>query len=43
MTILHTLKKRTTDVTVAFKSALDKLAEDSDIDPHKAVFNFDSS
>lgn len=43
MTVLHTLKKRTTDVTSAFNSALDKLAEDSDIDPHKAIFSFDSS
>jgi len=43
MTVLHTLKKRTTDVTVAFKSALNKLAEDGDIDPFKAVFSFDSS
>jgi len=43
MTVLHTLKKRTSDVTVAFKSALDKLAEDGGIDPYKAVFSFDSS
>jgi len=43
MTVLHTLKKRTTDVTSAFNSALDKLAEDGDIDPHKAIFSFDSS
>ena len=43
MTVLHTLKKRTTDVTPAFKSALDELAEDGDIDPYKAVFSFDSS
>jgi transposase len=43
MTVLHTLKKRTPDVTVAFKSALDKLAEQSDIDPYRAVFSFDSS
>ncbi len=43
MTVLHTLKKRTTDVTNAFKSALDKLAEQGDIDIYKAVFNFDSS
>jgi transposase len=43
MTVLHTLKKRTTDVTSAFKSALDKLAEDGDIDPYKAIFSFDSS
>lgn len=43
MTVVHTLKKRSTDVTVAFKSALDKLAEDGDIDPYKAIFSFDSS
>jgi len=43
MTVLHTLKKRVPDVTIAFKSALDKLAEDSDIDPYKTVFSFDSS
>ena len=43
MTVLHTLKKRTTDVTPAFKSALDELAEDGDINPYKAVFSFDSS
>lgn len=43
MTVLHTLKKRTTDVTSAFNSALDKLAEKGDIDPYKAVFSFDSS
>jgi transposase len=43
MTVLHTLKKRTADVTIAFKSALDKLAEQADIDPYEAVFNFDSS
>jgi len=43
MTVLHTLKKRTPDVTVAFKSALDKPAEQSNIDPYKAVFSFDSS
>jgi len=43
MTVLHTLKKRTPDVTAAFKSALDKLAEQSNIDPNKAVFTFDSS
>ena len=43
MTVLHTLKKRTPDVMIAFKSALDKLAEQGDIAPYKAVFNFDSS
>ncbi len=43
MTVLHTLKKRTPDVTTAFKSALDKLAEQTNIDPNKAIFSFDSS
>jgi transposase len=43
MTVLHTLKKRVPDVTIAFKSALDKLAKDSDFDPYKTVFSFDSS
>ena len=43
MTVLHTLKKRTPDITTAFKSALDKLAEQGDIDPYKAIFSFDSS
>jgi len=43
MTVLHTLKKRTTDVTSAFKSALDKLAEQGDIVPYKTIFSFDSS
>jgi len=43
MTVLHTLKKMTPDVTAAFKSALDKLAEQTNIDPNKAIFTFDSS
>lgn len=43
MTVLHTLKKTTVDVTSAFKSALDKLAEQGNIDIYKAVFKFDSS
>ena len=43
MTVLHTLRKRTSDVTAVFKSALDRLAEQGDIDPYKAVFSFDSS
>ncbi len=43
MTVLHTLKKRKPDVTIAFKSALDRLAEQSDIDPYKTIFCFDSS
>jgi len=43
MTVLHTLKKRSPDVTSAFKSEFDKLAEQADRNPYKAVFNFDSS
>jgi transposase len=43
MTALHTLKKRTTDVASAFKTALDRLAEAGDIEPYKAVLSFDSS
>jgi transposase len=43
MTVLHTLKKRVPDITAAFKSALDKIAEQADIDPNKAIFSFDSS
>ena len=43
MTVLHTLKKRTPDVTIAFKSALDKLAQQANIDPYKTIFSLDSS
>jgi transposase len=43
MTVLHTLKKRMPDVTIAFKSALDRLAEQGDIDSYKTIFCFDSS
>ncbi|MGB2809261.1 MAG: IS66 family transposase [Sedimentisphaerales bacterium] len=43
MTVLRTLKRRCPDVTAAFTSALDKLAEQNDIAPYKAVFNLDSS
>jgi transposase len=43
MTVLHTLKKRTSDVTTAFKSGLDKLAKQGNIDPYKVIFSFDSS
>jgi len=43
MTVLHTLKKRTLDVTAALKPPLDKLAEHSDIDPYEAILNLDSS
>jgi hypothetical protein len=43
MTVLHTLRKRTTDIASVFKSALDKLSEQSDITGYKAIFGFDSS
>ena len=43
MTVLHTLKKRTPDITIAFKSVLDKIAEQANIDPYTAIFSLDSS
>ncbi|HUT29315.1 MAG TPA: transposase, partial [Sedimentisphaerales bacterium] len=43
MTVLNTLKKKTPDVTAAFKSALDKLAEQPDSDPFKLLFDLDFS
>lgn len=43
MTVLHTLRKRTDDVTATFRSALDKLAEQGDVNLYKAIFEFDSS
>jgi transposase len=43
MTVLHTLGKRTSDVTTAFKSILDKLAEQPDCDPAKLIFSLNSS
>lgn len=43
MSVLHTLSKRTSDVMTAFKSILDKLAEQPDCDLAKLVFNFNSS
>ena len=43
MTVLHTLKKRCADVTSAFKSALDKLAEQPALDAYKLLFNANSS
>jgi len=43
MTVLHTLRKRVPDVTTAFQSALDKLAEQLDADPAKILFGLDSS
>ncbi len=43
MSVLHTLKKRTPDVAGALKSALDKLAENPNLDLSKTLFNLDSS
>jgi hypothetical protein len=43
MTVLHTLKKRTSDVTIAFKVTLDKLAARPEINPADAIFCLDSS
>jgi len=43
MTVLHSLRKRTCEVMVAFKSTLDKLAEDPGVDPAKFLFSLDSS
>ena len=43
MTVLHTLGKRTSDVMTAFKSVLDKLAEQPDCDPAKLLFSLNSS
>ena len=43
MTVLHTLKKRVPDITTAFKSALDKIAEQADTNSHKAIFSLNSS
>jgi len=43
MTVLHTMRKRTSDAMTAFKSALDKLAEQPQADPAKVLFSLDSS
>jgi hypothetical protein len=43
MTALHTLKKRNSDVTAAFRLALDKLAEKPDADVSKLLLWPDSS
>jgi transposase len=43
MSVLHTLRKRTEDVTAAFQRALDRLAEDETVDPYKLLFRCDSS
>jgi transposase len=38
MSVLHTLRKRTADVTAAFKRALDDLARNPATDPYQALF-----
>ena len=43
MTVLHTLKKRAPNVTMALKTALDRLAQDPDLDPYTALFAPDTS
>ncbi|MHA2064207.1 MAG: IS66 family transposase [Candidatus Thorarchaeota archaeon] len=43
MTVLHTLKKKTGDVTAALKLALDELAKRHDLDLYQAIFSIDSS
>jgi transposase len=39
MSVLHTLRKRTSDVFGAFQRALDALAEDEERDPYKELFD----
>jgi transposase len=43
MTVLHTLKKQTTDVQDRFKRTLDRLAADPSLDPYTLLFEPDSS
>jgi hypothetical protein len=43
MSVLHTLKKRTTDPCAALKSALDRLAKDQTLDAFKLLFPYDTS
>jgi hypothetical protein len=43
MSVLHTLRKRTGNVTAAFQRALDRLADDSTADLYKLLFRCDSS
>jgi transposase len=43
MTVLHTLRKHTSDVTAAFQRALDRLAEKPTVDRYKLLFRCDSS
>jgi len=39
MSVLHTLRKRTSDLFGAFKRALDALAEDEERDPYRELFD----
>jgi len=43
MSVLHTLRKRTDDVTAAFQRTLDRLAEDPTLNLYKLLFRSDSS
>jgi len=43
MTVLHTLKKRSGNVELSFKSALDKIAADPKVDRYTALFKQDSA
>lgn len=43
MSVLHTLRKRTDDVTAAFQHVLDRLAADPTTDLYKLLFRCDSS
>jgi hypothetical protein len=43
MSVLHTLRKRTDEVTAAFQRALDRLADDATADLNKLLFRCDSS
>jgi hypothetical protein len=43
MSVLHTLRKRTEDVTAAFQQALDRLVQQPDADLYKLLFRCDSS
>ena len=43
MSVLHTLRKRTNNLTVAFQRALDRWAQDAKVDLYKLLFRSDSS
>jgi transposase len=43
MSVLHTLRKRTPDVALAFQHALDRLAENPTRNPYTVLYRFDSS